>query len=482
MAGVIFHLLAAFFSVGYHQCDELFQVYEFAGYKLGINQPSEMPWEFTTQMRSGVEPMLVYAATRLFHLFSVNNPFQIALFLRIVQGLVALLAIIKLIELFEKEIVSERARLWLWAFSLLFWCLPYFHVRLSSENFGITLFIYGLAMALNPSYGRNPIYLLLAGFLFGMAFVCRFQIGFMVAGLFAWLLVIKRQTFTYYISLVLGVLLALALGILVDKWLYGQWTISWWNYLYQNFVENKASIYGREPLYYYITESLLQLVPPFSLIAIAALFGFWTKFRSHVLTWITLPFIVLHFFVAHKELRFLFPVLNFLPLIVLLYFQFILSNVSGKRGFLTAFLKGLKNQKFIKTVVAINTLLLCYFTFKPADETSQALLQIYNNVEGDRPVLFYQGTNPYNEQASLNYFRNPRISTVPIDSATVAPKAYDRAYFFSYVCGGPDTVTLLAGKFRRIYSSYPAWIRLFNFNGWADRVNCYTIFRKEQSP
>jgi len=44
--------IAALFSVGYHHFDEHFQIMEFAGLKLGLNQESAMPGNM--RFRSGL--------------------------------------------------------------------------------------------------------------------------------------------------------------------------------------------------------------------------------------------------------------------------------------------------------------------------------------------------------------------------------------------------------------------------------------------
>lgn len=473
VTGFIFHILAAYFSIGYHQCDELFQVFEFAGYKLGLNSAQVLPWEFAEQIRSGIQPLLVYLATFLLKAVSITNPFQVAMFLRFLMAIVSFFVIKKFISLMEKEIKKEELKIYLWGFGLLFWCLPYFHVRQSSENFSSVCFIFALNLILE-SYQSNvrwPSYLI-AGFTLGMSFLCRFQFSFMIGGLLAWLIFIARQKRLIFVYLFCGMLAALGFGLMVDKWLYGKWVLSWWNYLYQNVFEDKASIFGKSPFYFYFTETLLQLIPPFSIMLIAALIGFWWGYKKHPLTWITFPFVLLHFFVAHKELRFLFPVLNFFPLMVLLFFQH--NELAQKNWFKPIISKG-----FLNFAVTINILLLCFFTFKPADDTSKSLERIYNLIEGNNPVLYYEETNPYNNQASLNYFRNPKIKTIRLETDTLFKTASDETYFISEKnYSSTKNITIHGKTFTKIYSNFPAWFSYLNFNGWLDRAYNYSIFRK----
>jgi phosphatidylinositol glycan class B len=370
-------------------------------------------------------------------------------------------------------LTTDKAKRWLWAFTLLFWCIPYFHARLSSENFGTTIFLYALVMLLERLDGKAGfVSLFVSGFLFGLAFVCRFQLSFMLVGLLAWLLFIKKIPVGYYVKTIAGFIVALGLGALVDKWLYGQWTLSWWNYLYQNFFENKASNYGESPFYFYAGEALLQLIPPFSLVIVAALIGFWIRFRKHILTWITMPFILLHFFVAHKELRFLFPALNFLPAMIVIYFHSLREKD-------TPLLRFLRHKGFLRFAITVNVLLLCFFTFKPADETSASLKQIYNHVKGGNPVLYYDEKNPYNNNAGLNYFRNNKIQTVAIKADTLVRAVKGDEYYFSEKFGEADPLVKNGKTFVRIYSNFPDWFSHFNFNGWLDRAVTYSIYKRQ---
>ena len=469
--GLAAHLLAAFFSIGAHQCDEIFQVYEFAGFKLGLNTAAELPWEFHEQMRSGIQPFIVYCITRVLNSVSVQNPFTIATIIRLLQSLFSFLVMLQFIKVIEKEMTLQKSRTWLWAFSLLFWCLPYFHARFSSENFSSTLFVLALVMLLKalksqPSY----ITLLLAGVIFGIAFESRFQISFMIIGLFLWLLLIRKLQFRFVFIIFFGLVLSLGLGLMADHWLYGKWTLSWWNYIDLNLFKDKASAFGREPFYYYIGEGLLQLIPPFSLVIIWFIAAFWTRFKTHVITWITLPFILLHFFVAHKELRFLFPVLNFLPFMVLYYFQAI-ENYPNR------FVAVLRSKGFMKFAVTVNVLLLVYYTFKPADNTTPFLKQVYKLSDGNAVTVLYGENDPYSDMSSLHYFRNPNIKTIDVKAGSIQLDKQLPLYFFSNDFNSPLLLVKKNIVFIKQYSSFPAWFAYLNFNGWVGRSDPFSIYK-----
>ena len=473
--GLVAHVVAAFFSVGYHQSDELFQVYEFAGYRLGINKVEDLPWEFAAQMRSGIQPFLVYGITRCFHFFSVQNPFTIAFFIRLCMSLFAFAATVKLLRVLDKEIRTQRLKDGLWAFGLLFWCLPYFHARFSAENFSASLFVFGLATVLNSrSLKAKSVDLFLAGAFFGVAFFCRFQMSFMIAGLLFWLIFIDKLMWQRLLLIVAGMLVAAVFGFLGDKWLYGQWVASPWNYLDLNLFQGKASEFGREPFYFYILESLVQLIPPFSIFIIAAVIFFWLKFSKHVITWITLPFVLLHFCVAHKELRFLFPMLNFLPFMILYCIQFLREN--SVKAF-----KAIDKKWILNLALAVNAIVLTYFMLKPADNISYMQKKIYEIVQGDRPILLYENTNPYNNIASLNYFRNAAIRTQDLKTDTADVKENKTIYYFSEKFGEQDAVVKNKKTFIKLYSNFPVWVSYLNFNGWLERTETFSIYKMKNT-
>lgn len=54
--------------------------------------------------------------------------------------------------------------------------------------------------------------------------------------------------------------------------------------------------------------------------------------RKHVITWVMLPFIVGHLLVGHKELRFLIPLLSFMPFVILDSLQILAEKYNWHLG------------------------------------------------------------------------------------------------------------------------------------------------------
>ena len=470
--GFLFHLLAAVYSIGHHHCDELFQIYEFAGYKLQINQLNDLPWEFAAKMRSGIQPLIVFGISKLFFSIGINNPFHIAILIRVLQSIFSFFVLVKFLKLFEPKFESESFKKLLWFCGLLLWCMPYFHARFSSENFSVSVFVLSVIIIYKQHEQIKFTRYLLAGVLFGLAFCIRFQTLFFIIGLAAWLLWIQRISYKQITLLLFGLSLALVFGYYCDYWLYDTFTFSWWNYLNENLFQNKANNFGTAPFYFYITESILQLIPPFSLIILAAFIYFFFKHSKSLITWMCLPFIILHLLVGHKELRFLFPLLYFMPFILCSFIEYLYIS-KNKFG------KLVSSRGFVKFTFILNAILLLFFTFKPADDEALIFKKIYDYAQGDQAVLYFEKRNPYNNQAGLNYFRKRGLQLMNITESTLTrQKSTD--YYFGDGFTKQDIIIKQSKVFIRVYSNFPDWIDSFNFNGWLQRANAFSIYKRYQ--
>ena len=65
-AGVSLLLIAvaSYFSYGFFQFDEYYQVTEFVSFKLGKTPPDQLAWEYHQQIRPWLQPAVYYARRR----------------------------------------------------------------------------------------------------------------------------------------------------------------------------------------------------------------------------------------------------------------------------------------------------------------------------------------------------------------------------------------------------------------------------------
>ncbi|MEY4965386.1 MAG: hypothetical protein RL274_969 [Pseudomonadota bacterium] len=303
LAGVA--IVTAWFSQTFYFPDEHYQVLEFMSYKLGITPASELPWEFDARIRPWLQPLLYFLIAKPLLWLGDQDMFAIVFVLRLVTGLfsVAALAIFAraVLETLKDEAEKRAFALYLPFFGF----LPYLFVRTSSETLSAAFFAIAVTLTMR---GKSARLLALSGVLCGLAFEARYQTAMLGLGLFAWLAVIARVQVAGLAVFVGGGLAALALGALANRWGYGAWVFPPWDYFQVNIVQGVAAkSFGREPVFAYLYLLPAQLFFAITLVLMAGMTAMWLRNPRHVLTWATIPFVLLHMVVAHKEARFLFP-------------------------------------------------------------------------------------------------------------------------------------------------------------------------------
>jgi phosphatidylinositol glycan class B len=313
--------ITAWFSYAYFHNDEYFQVLELTRKKLDPAAVPALPWEHTARIRPWLQPFAYWLLARGVALASVHDVFALAFVDRLLTGLVNVGAL----ALFLRTTLpwlrnDEEKRLHVRVVTLAGF-LPYLFVRTSSESASMAAITAGWSLlfegALPVSTGsrtwrvpalERPLGAAAIGMLFGVAFEIRFHTAFMALGALAWVVAFagsqERRGLAWLTS---GAVVALALGALVDRWGYGEWTFPAWSYFRANVLEGAAAFFGTEPPFAFFwmlpANVFFPVVVAFLLLAILA----WLRCPRHPLTWTTLPFFVVHNLISHKEERFLFP-------------------------------------------------------------------------------------------------------------------------------------------------------------------------------
>lgn len=115
------------------------------------------------------------------------------------------------------------------------------------------------------------------------------------------------------LSALFSIPVVIGLGIGVDSFFYGKFTVSWWNFFQWNIVQNISSFFGVEPVYFYfktLKSVLLRSALPFTLAGLAVSL---LKFRSFGPFFLfVLPYFLCSSAQPHKEHRFILPILPIL--------------------------------------------------------------------------------------------------------------------------------------------------------------------------
>ncbi|MBA2589986.1 MAG: hypothetical protein H0U98_15335 [Alphaproteobacteria bacterium] len=298
-------LVTAWFSVTFYFPDEHYQVLEFMSFKLGITPASSLPWEYSARIRPWFQPGLYFLIAKPLIALGLTDMFTITFILRALTGLLSLAALALFARALLPTIEGEEEKRAFVRDLPLFGFLPYLFVRTSSETFSAAFFALGLAVALDR---RTSSRLALAGLFCGLAFESRYQTGLLGLGLFAWLAIIAREKLAGLAAFLGGGVVALAIGALADRWGYGAWAFPSLGYVDVNLLQGVAAHqFGREPVFAYLYLLPAQIFFAITLGLMVALVLTWLRNPRHAVTWVTLPFVLAHIAIAHKEARFLFP-------------------------------------------------------------------------------------------------------------------------------------------------------------------------------
>lgn len=328
LSGLACYLLVAVRSSGFIQADEHYQIIEFANYKLGLLSANKLAWEFKAQVRPGLQPLLCLLAFKFFGLWGITDGYKLAFLLRAVTACLSVFVITYFTHAFKYEINRK-----LWPYYILFsyflWFLPYINVRFSSECWSGLMLMLALA---NLRKGTNESSLskyVTIGVLMGLSILFRYQSGLFVLGLIFWITFVDNGKFKGAAITGATTFLILCLGVAIDCWLYGRFTITMYNYFVANIIEGKASSFGTSPFYYYIIY-IFREAEPFGvmiLVSFATLCYFEPK---NPVLWAIVPFVIVHSIIPHKEPRFIFPLANLSPLICILALQRFCNSASYK--------------------------------------------------------------------------------------------------------------------------------------------------------
>lgn len=359
------YTLTAFFSTGYFNADEHYQIIEFAGVIDGTNNTSDLPWEYTKKIRSIIQPAIAFSIFKISSFFSITDPYSKAFILRLITALLSVFIINNFINE-AKRFISSKHWVIFYLLSYFLWFLPFINVRFSSETWSGLFFLYGVTIILKKQI--NYYQYILLGTVLGFSFLFRYQISFAILGLLLWLFLIYKENLLKISICCAAILCTIFLGVLLDSWFYNEWTLAPYNYFLVNIIDDKASEFGTYPWYFYsILISLYSLLPIGIIIIFSSITFSLTKSKN-LITWIIIPFLIIHSLVPHKEIRFLFPIINFIPLIIISSYEYVLE----KKWYV-------KNKKWLRIslilIICLNFYALFFANTKASGDGRSAIIE-----------------------------------------------------------------------------------------------------------
>lgn len=475
IAGLALTIFCAWFSVGFHHADEHFQILEFCNYKMGYTPAIYMPWEFQQKMRAAFLPGIAYVIGEAMNMCHLYNPFVLAFLLRLLTGIVSWFITCKFCLLLLPKFKTPEGKRLLILMSFFLWFIPYMTIRFTAENVSGILLLYGVYAILRINEKTTNTYLrfIAAGLLFGITFFIRTQMSFAIAGFLSWLIFINKTKWKYIIILGISSIVAIGFNILIDRWFYGGWILTPYNYYFTNIVKHMAAEFGTSPWWFYFSDLILKAIPPLSIFLLIAFFVGAYKNLREPFTWIIIPFFLIHCFIGHKELRFLFPVTFIFIYLAALGIDTIIEKNYYPKTF--------KYLYKISLIICIP--LLLYRTFTPANISVNYYKYIYNNADPSNSVLFFMhDINDYSMYGMReNFYRNPELKTMSVDS-TSQIEQYLRLHrpesvFLMNMQGFAPAEKIKGYQSQLVYCFFPSWMAKFDFNNWEERSTIWSIYR-----
>lgn len=401
---------AAWYGTGYYHPDEHYQLIEFAGLKTGANSAHELAWEYQEEIRPALQPYICLAIFTLLKWMHITDPYILAFSLRLITALLAV-CIIRRFLLALLPSFSQPAFRVLALLSYFLWFMPYLNTRFSSEIWSGLAVLLAVSLVLSEAPLKRWHYFT-AGLLLGIAFYCRFQTAFMSTGMLAWLFFVKRADKWSWPWTGTGIFMALVAGCLADILFYGHPVFTFLNYFDINIVEGAAARFGTTPWYYYFYYIVTSALEPLGILILAALCIMLTLSYRNIFIWIVIPFFFAHMLIAHKEGRFLFPAMYYVPVLLV-------QAYGLARGYLQRY-HMLKYLFFPLMVSAVlyNAAALVAIPFKPAANGRKAITLYVHEQYGSGCIslLHTFRSNPYTPWPALkeNFYTEKCLTTTDV--------------------------------------------------------------------
>lgn len=441
-------LVTAVKSKGFYHWDEQYQIVEFASYKLGETPQKNLAWEFPAQIRPGLQPFIAYAVFKVMMKIGIESPFTQVMLLRFMSALLSLFTSFFVFLYLKNKYKTISAEL-LALLTCSFWFTPFVAVRFSSETWSACFMAIATVVLLVYEEQPRQRLLMSAGLMFGFAFLFRFQSAMFAAGLLLWLVFKQKKTIKHIVWFVLPFTFVCLIGVLFDRWLYGNFVFTPYKYFESNIMKDVASSFGVMPWHFYFSQVFIYAFLPVSIVLFASVSTFIVWSRKHILSGAVIVFLLIHTLIPHKELRFMFPLVFCLPII----FADVLSRFKSlywQKNILIAF-------------VVINVPLMLYMSVRPA-QTEIADIE-YCNSHKNTATIYYTLDNPAKIYGCFYELPAEQSMYHPLDAANVESVLHKDSprYLFLTNYDYPKIPKEIQSTFKAVNARSKAEVAYFEF-------------------
>jgi len=323
LLALILRLLSAIFSKGYIHPDEIFQSIEVI-YK-SIFGIGFVPWEFIEGARSWVYPWTVYIIFKIMIFFGATDIEVILIGVRFFSGLMSMITVVTA-YFFGKELYGKKAGIFATFFIAIWYDFIFWSTRTMSDGLAVNFlflaiyFVFRIKKSqtwknrLKESNVRKEIlFSSLCGFFVGIAYMFKFPLIIFSIPIIIWLIFYKRWRGIVCFSF--SLIFVFLIHGLIDYFAWGTFLQSTIEFLKYNIISGKNAQHGAYPFYAYIA-FFAYYYSIFSVLFLLFIgLGMQRNWKTIFLICSSLFFIIVFSFVAHKEYRFILPIMPLLSII-----------------------------------------------------------------------------------------------------------------------------------------------------------------------
>ncbi len=403
------HIIASFFSIGWYGADEQSCVLEYLNSKNGF-ESNRCFYNYQNEdlitvqkIRSWFQPYIYFIISKITYPLHLFDGFKLTFILRLFSSIIGFWSLVFFYNNTKDHFKNHYAKKTYFFLTFLFWFFPFIHARTSQESLSISFLFFSLALYIQIHNNLNFKKYLLLGFLLTITFILRYNLGIALFFIIVWDLFFTKKSIG---SKILGYLLILFSGsilltieLFINVWGYEE-TILNIKDLFNLIIPLNFLIYGnvnpnmsQEPFYWYFIKIITDFLPPTSILILISILFFWIKKPISIITFVTLPFFLVHSFIGHKELRYIFPILALSPYFIS-YFLDNLNNIISNKIFL---------RKTLYFLFAVNLFALIFISFSSQKNQLNILKKIVND-ENINEIYFINDNDYIKKYESLNPF------------------------------------------------------------------------------
>ncbi len=128
---------------------------------------------------------------------------------------------------------------------------------------------------------------------------------------------------------------------------------------------------------------------------------------------------------------------------------------------------------FAKIFWIVNCSFIFVVFFIPADSQVRMYQKIFHQYP--YPVtLYYFSDDPYQRALDISYYKRRDLVIRKAESVAGLDSGLEKKFLVAIK--GRDREFEKLKNFKPVYSTYPEWVKYFNFNHWLDRTQVWYIY------